>query len=320
MKQIKKYIILFIICLSIILIIIKTPRKNTYIEEHFGPLEDAARAVFDGLISPVNNIISALPNKIAKDAGITNVVSLISRLTDMMGPTETILKNLFGINSHIQKILSQLNIDSRNITKVQVTIKKCIQRIEYSRQRLQNIPVCIHLLSFMIQNIRIKFIFNSTKLLIVNIIETINYIKMVIRTNYIDLHNTSPSLWEVINFTEYKKNIIAIIKYLKSIALSTNKIIDLSALSLGDIENLLAKPLIRIHDHDNNREKIANFKNMLNISKILIINMQPISINMDNEILYNIMENITMAFTIPPGKNFKYNKNYINSHIKNKPY
>ena len=143
---------------------------------------------------------------------------------------------------------------------------------------------------------------------------------MAIRTSFIELHNTTPPLWKVISMPKYKKNIIKIITYSKSAARSTNQIIDLCSKSLGDIEGLLQKPLIKPHDHDNNRQKIAVFKNMLKISKILIIDVPSININMDNSLLYNILKNIVMSTTVSPKRNYVENKKYINSQIRNHPY
>ena len=340
MKQNKKNIILVIVCIIVIVMI--TPPKKIYIKENlfgggggggggFPDVGGIARGIVNDAIRPVNNLINsvknaltnlikALPNQIANDAGVTNIISLLKHLTQMMNPTENILKNLYNINVNIQNIVKQIEVDVGHVKSVTPAIKKCIQRIEYCHQRLNNISICIVLLTFMIKNFRIGFIFKSIKLLFVNIIETINYIKMAIRTSFIELHNTTPPLWKVVSMPKYKKNIIKIISYSKSAARSTNQIIDLCSKSLGDIEGLLQKPLIRPHDHDNNRQKIAVFKNMLKISKILIIDVPSININMDNSLLYNILKNIVMSTTVSPKRNYVENKKYINSQIRNHPY
>jgi hypothetical protein len=331
MKQNKKYIIIVIVCIIVIVMI--TPPKKIYIIEKFDlfgggggggiampDIGGIAKNIFNDMIRPINQIIAAIPNQIANDAGVTNIISLLKHLTQMMNPTENILKNLYNINLNIQNIVKQIDVDVGHVKSVTPAIKKCIQRIDYCYQRLTNISICIVLLTFMIKKFRIGFIFKSIKLLFINIIETINYIKMAIRTSFIDLHNTNPPLWKVISMPKYKKNIIKIISYSKSVARYTNKIIDLSSKSLGDIEGLLQKPLIRPHDHDNNRQKIAVFKNMLKISKILIIDVPSININIDNSLLYNILKNIVTSITISPKDNFVKNKKYINNHIKNHPY
>ena len=340
MKKNKKNIIIVIVCIIVIIMI--TPPKNYHIKENlfgggggggggFPDVGSIARGIVNDAIRPVNNLINsvrnaltnlikALPNQIANDAGVTNIISLLKHLTQMMSPTENILKKLYKININIQNIVKQIDADVGHIKSVTPTIKKCIQRIEYCHQRLNNIAICINLLSFMIRNIRIGFTFKATKLLFTNIIETINFIKMAIRTSFIDLHNTNPPLWKVISMPKYKKYFLNIITYYKSAAKSTNQIIDLCSKSLGDIEGLLQKPLIKPHDRDNNRMKIGVFKNMLKISKILIIDIPSININVDNSLLYNIIKNIVVSATVSPNRNLVENKKYINNKIINHPY
>ena len=143
---------------------------------------------------------------------------------------------------------------------------------------------------------------------------------MVNREIFIDLHNTTPPIWEVINIPEYKKQLITLVPILKIIFIQINRIIDYSAASLGDIECLLSKPLVSIHDRDNNKLKVSLFRKVLSKSKILIFDIPPIDLNVSNKLLYTMIKDTTINSTIPPKWNKKENTEYINNRIKNHPF
>ena len=178
MKQIKKTIIILLILISICSICVPYTSQSRYnyqnIEyEYFfgggGGFPDVGAIARD----IVNAAISPIPVQISNDVGIPHVVSLTKHISQMMSPTEQILKNISKINGHVSVIMKQLQTDNGNIDSVTPTIIKCINRIEYCRQRINNIGTTASLLKFMILNRRIRFSRKSAILFYQSIIETL---------------------------------------------------------------------------------------------------------------------------------------------------
>ena len=143
---------------------------------------------------------------------------------------------------------------------------------------------------------------------------------MSMRTTFIDLHNTNPPLWKVINGKVYKSAIVSVLNYSRVISQNTNVLIQISSDILGNIRGFLNRPLVKTFDKANLRGTIRTFENMLRNMKIFIINIPNIQLNMDYRIIYGITKTIVITSTIPPGKNLFNNRDYIKKNIKNHPY
>ena len=315
-------IIIIIIIFLIITIITITPHKK----EHF-PFEgkikdligDVTRPITD-LINNVQNALTSTINVIPNKAGVPDIVKAVENLVKTEPYIKTILLNIIKMNAVMQKVITQVNTDVGNIKGVVPVITKCIQRIEYSHQRLLNISKCVSLLIFMIKNKRPIYITRATKFLMYNIIDSINYIRMAMRTTFIDLHNTDPPLWKVINGGVYKSSLVAIITYTKTISQNLNNLIQITSAILGNIKTFLSRELVRDFDQSDIKSTVGIFESMLRHMKILIIDIPNVNLDMDYSILYRITEGIIITSTIPPGKNIFDNRKYIRTNIKHHPY
>ncbi len=285
-----------------------------------GIAKKIAGEVFNNLINPALQPVRAMIDIIPKNAGVPDLVGIVDNLLKMEPYIKNVLMSFINMNLILNKVFIQLNIDTKNIKSVTPVIKKCIQRIEYSHQRFLNILKCVKLLGFMVENRRPIFIIRAIKLLMYNIIDTTNYIKMSIRTTFIDLHNTNPPLWEVINGPAYKSSIISVLNSSKIISKNMNALIQINSKILGNLRSFLNRPIVSVFDYRNLRGTITIFENMLRHMKIVVINIPDIRINMDYSIIYKIAKNIVITGTIPPGKSLTYNRDYIQENIKNHPY
>lgn len=315
-------IIIIIITFLIITIITITPHKK----EHFpfeGKIKDLIGDVTRPITDLINNVSSALTkaiNVIPNKAGVPDIVKAVENLVKTEPYIKTILLNIIKMNVVMQKVITQVNTDVGNIKGVAPVIKKCIQRIEYSHQRLLNISKCVSILIFMIKNKRPLYTIRATRFLMYNIIDSINYIRMAMRTTFIDLHNTDPPLWKVINGGVYKSSLVSIINYTKTISQNLNELIKITASILGNVKSFLGRELVRDFDRNDIKSTVSVFETMLKHMKILIIDIPKVNLDMDFSILYRITQGIIITSTIPPGKNIFENRKYIRTNIKHHPY
>ena len=293
-------------------------------------IERLIKKLFNGLISPIKDGIYKAINIVPTDIGVAYTIKIISYLTEMSSPTVTIIQNLMRINQQLTNILNTVTTDSNHITKITPIITKCTYRIDYCRQRVNNVSTCIKLLQFMIKKRRPLFIKDTLVLTFNHILETIYYIKMAIRTTFIDLHNTNPPLWEVISVPKYKKYYIKLIKYIKQVVISVNTLLDKLTLTLKATKKFLSRPkIINALDITNIDKKIDTFYNVLN-KQIAGVKMARIptflfdiplkKTNINNKVLYDVIKKIVESISVPPEYDHEYNIDYINKHIKNHPY
>ncbi len=279
-----------------------------------------ATDIFNDLIKPALQPLFTLLESIPNDAGVPDLIGIINNIIRMEPYIKNILISIISINLTLQRVLIEINKDAKNIKSVIPVIKKCIKRIEYAHQRLLNILKCVKLLGFMIENRRPLFIIRATKLLMYNIMDTINYMKMSTRTTFIDLHNTNPPLWKVINGPFYKSSIISLLNYNRNMSQNMNIIIRITSDILGNLRSFLNRSLVSKFDSRNLRRTIMTFENMLRQMKIYVINIPNIQLDVDYSIIYKVAKNIVITGTIPPGKSLTYNRDYIQENIKNHPY
>ena len=367
MKQIQKYIIVNII--FIIIIIAATPR-HSYDQEHFSfggafnavnnivkkvaapvvqvvytvekgippsppvpsynEIERLINNLFNGFINPIKDGIYKAINIVPTEVGVKYTIKIIKYLNDMSSPTVTIINNLVRINQQLTNILNTVTTDNNHIKNITPIITRCTYRIDYCRQRVNNVSTCIKLLQFMIKKRRLLFIKESLDLTFSHILETIYYIKMAIRTTFIDIHNTTPPLWKVISVPKYKRYMIKIIKYTKQIVISVNTLLDKLTFTLKAIKDFLSQPkIINALDITNVDRKINTFYNVLNkqIAGVkmarfptILFDMPLKSVNINNKVLYNVIKKIIESISVPPEYDHEYNIAYINKHIKNHPY
>ena len=331
MKQTNKYIITVV--LLTIIVVLCTPRKKKIIENLFGKsldIKGTAEKIFNDIMNPIKDAIYNAINIIPNNIGTGQLVRLVEHLSQMANPTINIITNTLQINEQSINIINTIVKDTGHITNVTPTITNCIKRIEYCRQRISNIYTCTKLLELTVKHFSFMNAFKAMILLYRNILETINFIKMAMRTSFIDLHNTSPPLWEVISVTQYKKIIVLNIKYTKKIVISINTLLDKLTLCLKDIQNFLSQPsIINELDTENIDREIKKFHDVLNhqiagvkIARIpmTIFDIPIQSISISNKILYNIIKKTIEGSTVPPEYDFNYNVEYINTNIKNNPY
>ena len=281
-------------------------------------------------MDPVKDAIMNAINVIPTNIGTGQLVRLVGHLSQMADPTITIIVNTIKINEQSINIINTIVKDTGHITNIIPTITNCIKRIDFCRQRISNIYTCTKLLELTVKYFSFRIAFKAMILLYTNIFETINFIKMAMRTSFIDLHNTSPPLWEAISVSQYKKNTVLNIKYIKKIVISINVLLDKLTLCLKDIQQFLNQPkIINTLDTDNIDREIQKFHDVLNkqiagikIARIptTIFDIPIQGVSISNKILYDIVKKTIEGTTVPPEYDYSYNVEYINNNIKNHPY
>ena len=320
MKQIKKYIIIFLI-LSIITIAV-TPVKKKVIEPFpfEGDINRAINNVVNDVVAPVRAEIA----RVATDMGMGDSVELIDNLMKIPTYIINITKAANKINVSIATMGLQSASDGVNITNVMPAITICAKRIRNCIQRGVNIIICIKLIHVIFYTTpiywKVSLIRCSINTLLQAIKDFYNYNMMALRTCFIDLHNTSPPLWDVIASDKYKSHTINIINNTKTIARNINNIIDVGIFCLTSFEKLMNKPLIKGFDpHKLTRTQIGINKTLLTHSKLTIINLPDLGIVLNGKPLYESLLLFVQLNTIPPNEDLAFNKAYIQNNIRNHP-